>query len=105
MIMRRLFLTFLLSSFIASLPLPVVATTSRNDAVHAGSHSAEVNYRVYNSTAMFVFGDSISDVGNNQYGPPEITKNAFHLPNGLDYIPGSGRFSNGRVWVDFVGKL
>ena len=56
------------------------------------------------ATALFVFGDSLSDVGNNIYGPPSFATNAFRSPNGLDYIPGSGRFSNGKLCVDFLGK-
>lgn len=56
---------------------------------------------------MFVFGDSLSDAGNtyyataNQYpqsppyGDPPI------LPNGQKY---PGRFSNGRVWVEYLAE-
>ena len=73
----------------------------RSRGISRGTHSKAT---LSKSTAMFVFGDSISDVGNNRYGPPAFTKNAFHLPNGLDYIPGSGRFSNGKVWAEFLGE-
>ncbi|WP_414752753.1 SGNH/GDSL hydrolase family protein [Anabaena sp. CCY 9910] len=54
-----------------------------------------------NFTGLYVFGDSLSDTGN--------TYNISNLFNPLNPIPPSppyepGRFSNGPIWVDYVGS-
>lgn len=54
---------------------------------------------------MFVFGDSLGDVGNNNHLPFSILKANFPH-NGIDY-PGrkpTGRFSNGKNTVDFIAE-
>ena len=57
-------------------------------------------------TAMFVFGDSLSDVGNNQYGPPRIHRGCSRwYPYGIDFIPKSGRCSDGKLMVDYLGEM
>ncbi|NJK53588.1 MAG: hypothetical protein HC936_13690 [Leptolyngbyaceae cyanobacterium SU_3_3] len=43
---------------------------------------------------LYVFGDSLSDVGNTL----NATKSIFPLPDAPAYSP--GRFSNGPVWVE-----
>ncbi|MCL7032065.1 hypothetical protein MKW94_021934 [Papaver nudicaule] len=56
-------------------------------------------------SANFIFGDSLVDVGNNNY-IATIAK-ANYLPNGLDFPPRlnpTGRFSNGRTVVDIIGQ-
>ncbi|KAJ7949638.1 GDSL esterase/lipase [Quillaja saponaria] len=54
--------------------------------------------------AMFVFGDSLVDVGNNNF-LNTIAKSNF-LPYGVDFSGGpTGRFSNGRTLVDMLGGL
>lgn len=56
-------------------------------------------------SAVFVFGDSTSDTGNNNYISTSFKSN--FPPYGrdfLDHIP-TGRFSNGRLGNDFVGKI
>lgn len=52
--------------------------------------------------AVYVFGDSTVDVGNNQYLPGN---SALQLPYGIDFPHSrpSGRFSNGYNVADFVG--
>ncbi|XAR61630.1 Triacylglycerol lipase [Bertholletia excelsa] len=52
--------------------------------------------------AVFVFGDSIVDTGNNN-NLKTIAK-ANHPPYGKDFMGGkpTGRFSNGRVTADFI---
>ncbi|KAK1303290.1 GDSL esterase/lipase [Acorus calamus] len=53
--------------------------------------------------ALFMFGDSLVDVGNNNYLPLSLLKANFPH-NGVDY-PGrkpTGRFSNGRNAADFI---
>lgn len=52
--------------------------------------------------ALYVFGDSQSDIGNNNYLETPIRANFPH--NGVDY-PGhlaTGRFSNGQNLADFI---
>ncbi|KAA3457557.1 GDSL esterase/lipase EXL3-like [Gossypium australe] len=54
-------------------------------------------------TAVFVFGDSIVDPGNNN-NLPTIAKGNF-LPYGRDFKDGpTGRFSNGRVPSDLIAE-
>ena len=58
--------------------------------------------------AIFVFGDSLVDVGNNNYLPLSQAK-ANHLPNGIDFpSPNSrtttGRFTNGLIIPDMIGQ-
>jgi hypothetical protein len=55
--------------------------------------------------AMYVFGDSTLDVGNNNYLPGAGVPRANMPLYGVDY-PGSkptGRFSNGYNVADFIG--
>ncbi|GMH28550.1 hypothetical protein Nepgr_030393 [Nepenthes gracilis] len=52
--------------------------------------------------AVFVFGDSLVDVGNNNY-LPTVTK-ANSIPNGIDFGRPTGRFTNGRTIVDIIGQ-
>ncbi|GAV72904.1 Lipase_GDSL domain-containing protein [Cephalotus follicularis] len=55
--------------------------------------------------AVYVFGDSLVDVGNNNYLPISITKADFPH-NGIDFpnrIP-TGRFSNGKNTADFLAE-
>lgn len=52
--------------------------------------------------ANFVFGDSLVDVGNNNY-IVSFSKADF-LPNGIDFGRPTGRFTNGRTIVDIIGK-
>ncbi|KAF5960715.1 hypothetical protein HYC85_001924 [Camellia sinensis] len=52
-------------------------------------------------TAMFAFGDSLTDNGNNNY-LSSIAK-ANYVPYGVDFYEGpSGRFSNGRTIIDYL---
>ena len=55
------------------------------------------------SPASFVFGDSLVDIGNNNYLPLSLAK-ANLYPNGIDYGTGiaTGRFSNGRTVTDII---
>lgn len=54
--------------------------------------------------AVISFGDSGVDVGNNNYLPTPFKAN--FLPYGKDFInhQPTGRFSNGKLAVDFTGK-
>ncbi|EEF40882.1 zinc finger protein, putative [Ricinus communis] len=54
--------------------------------------------------AMFVFGDSLVDNGNNNW-LRSIAK-ANYYPYGIDFNIGStGRFSNGKTFVDILGEM
>jgi len=53
--------------------------------------------------ATFVFGDSLVDVGNNNY-LISFSK-ANYVPNGIDFGRPTGRFTNGRTIVDIIGKI
>ncbi|MBA0817932.1 hypothetical protein Gohar_028020 [Gossypium harknessii] len=58
----------------------------------------------HNITAFFVFGDSLVEVGNNNY-INTLAKPVF--PNGIDFPKGtpSGRFTNSRTIADIIGKF
>lgn len=52
--------------------------------------------------AMFVFGDSLGDAGNNNYFPHSKVRANF-TPYGVSFFPHpTGRFTNGRTTVDFL---
>ncbi|XP_058763327.1 GDSL esterase/lipase At5g45670-like [Vicia villosa] len=53
---------------------------------------------------LFIFGDSFSDSGNNNY--IKTTAKANYLPFGIDFPTGpTGRATNGRTKVDIIGEL
>ncbi|KAF7803242.1 GDSL esterase/lipase [Senna tora] len=53
---------------------------------------------------MFVFGDSLSDNGNNN--DLSTLAKANYLPYGIDFPSGpTGRFTNGRTSVDFISEF
>ncbi|KAL9321042.1 hypothetical protein ACSQ67_012881 [Phaseolus vulgaris] len=53
---------------------------------------------------FFIFGDSLSDNGNNNNLQTQAKSN--YNPYGIDFPNGpTGRFSNGRVTVDFLAEL
>ncbi|XP_043722125.1 GDSL esterase/lipase At1g71250-like [Telopea speciosissima] len=55
------------------------------------------------ATAMFVFGDSLIDNGNNNYLLGSLAK-ANYLPYGVDFEQGAtGRFTNGKTIIDLLG--
>ncbi|KAK2639736.1 hypothetical protein Ddye_027531 [Dipteronia dyeriana] len=55
--------------------------------------------------AVFVFGDSLVDVGNNNYLPLSVAKADFPH-NGVDFSTKkpTGRFSNGKNAADFIAE-
>ncbi|KAL2236278.1 GDSL esterase/lipase At5g08460-like [Sesamum indicum] len=55
-------------------------------------------------TAIFAFGDSLSDPGNNNY--LNSLAKANYVPYGVDFYQGpSGRFCNGKTAVDYLGDM
>ncbi|KAL3646165.1 hypothetical protein CASFOL_011345 [Castilleja foliolosa] len=56
-------------------------------------------------TSMFVFGDSLSDPGNNINFVMTVAKTKY-WPYGIDFEKGpTGRYSNGKIFVDYIGEL
>lgn len=57
-----------------------------------------------NVTCVLVFGDSSVDPGNNNVLQTTVKSN--FLPYGRDFLDGhpTGRFCNGRLATDFIGK-
>lgn len=55
--------------------------------------------------AMFIFGDSLVDVGNNNYLETALAK-ANIAPNGIDFPThnATGRFCNGKTCPDVMGQ-
>lgn len=56
-------------------------------------------------TVMFAFGDFLTDPGNNNY--LNSFAKANYVPYGVDFngrLP-SGRFCNGKTFIDYLGKL
>ncbi|CAA0839281.1 GDSL esterase/lipase [Striga hermonthica] len=54
---------------------------------------------------MYVFGDSLIDNGNNVPFVTSVAK-AKYWPYGIDFDKGpNGRFSNGKILVDYIGEL
>ncbi|KAF7843663.1 GDSL esterase/lipase 5 [Senna tora] len=57
------------------------------------------------NAALFVFGDSLFDVGNNNYINTTTQNQANYSPYGETFFKyPSGRFSDGRVIPDFIAK-
>lgn len=56
--------------------------------------------------AIIVFGDSIVDAGNNDDITTTLAR-CNYPPYGIDFDGGipTGRFSNGKVPTDFIGKV
>ncbi|XP_021774256.1 GDSL esterase/lipase At4g16230-like [Chenopodium quinoa] len=52
--------------------------------------------------ATFVFGDSLVDVGNNNY--LVSLSRADYPPNGIDFGMPTGRFCNGKTMLDFLAE-
>ena len=69
----------------------------------AAAQSARADPACY--TRVFSFGDSLADTGNYRYVYPNKTHTAvLRLPYGETYFKKpTGRFSNGRIIIDFVG--
>lgn len=54
-------------------------------------------------SALFVFGDSLVDSGNNNFLSTQVKAN--YPPYGSTFFPhATGRFTDGRHAADFIGK-
>lgn len=52
--------------------------------------------------ALFIFGDSLVDCGNNNF--LQTLSKANYVPNGIDFGKPTGRYTNGRTIPDILGK-
>ncbi|KAL5989525.1 hypothetical protein ACLOJK_010417 [Asimina triloba] len=89
--------SLLLSLFLSSLPSPAPALKPSN-IESTQNHSSHL-------TAIYVFGDSTVDPGNNNY-VQTIFRSDFP-PYGRDFTEHTptGRFTNGRLLTDFAASL
>lgn len=78
----------------------LVSTVSLN-----GAFCSPLERRTRTSSALFIFGDSTVDTGNNNYIKTTPENRADYEPYGHNgFFPKpTGRFSDGRVIVDFIG--
>lgn len=70
------------------------------------SFSAHQSKPEANHKALFVFGDSLFDAGNNQYLNTSVEGSAVIWPYGETYFNHpTGRISDGRIVPDFIGNI
>ena len=53
--------------------------------------------------ALFIFGDSVVDTGNNNNLPTLVKANFAPYGRDFDDHMPTGRFSNGKLAIDFLG--
>lgn len=81
-----------------------LSSASGEEAAHAKRQEATAQGPAQGLyPAMFIFGDSLVDNGNNNF----LTSlaRADYPPNGIDFGSGwpTGRFCNGRTVSDYIG--
>jgi len=66
--------------------------------------STAPSYPTKHTPALYVFGDSLVDCGNNNHLP---TGGPSFLPYGIDFMHGkpTGRATNGKTVADFLGNI
>lgn len=80
--------------FVLTLPFPLSSTTN--------SYESSCHKKKF--PALYVFGDSLIDCGNNNHLP---SGGADYLPYGIDFMGGNtptGRATNGKTVADFLGN-
>lgn len=92
-----------LSSMVAVLAMVILlaaAAPGQNESTYGGGGGG--GWRRPMVPAMFIFGDSLIDNGNNNNLPTFARANYF--PYGIDFVGGpTGRFSNGYTIIDEIG--
>lgn len=87
--------------FLRVVVLLLLSSTCRGTK-SASEHSTSTKHGV----AFFIFGDSFLDPGNNNYINTTTLDQANFWPYGETYFKfPTGRFSDGRLVSDFIGKL
>nr|GEZ54074.1 GDSL esterase/lipase 1-like [Tanacetum cinerariifolium] len=82
------------------LPIPGIIEESYLQPGKRGCHE-----NIHKEVAVFVFGASLFDPGNNNFINTIPVFQANYLPYGESYFsPPTGRFSNGRLIVDFIAE-
>ncbi|KAK4349784.1 hypothetical protein RND71_029097 [Anisodus tanguticus] len=75
--------------------------------VMGATHSINISecIRLERGTALFIFGDSYFDVGNNNYINTSTLDQANFWPYGQSFFKSpTGRFSDGRLISDFIAE-
>ncbi|KAJ8471295.1 hypothetical protein OPV22_025638 [Ensete ventricosum] len=82
-----------MATLLATVTISLLFTTASITTITAGAGEA----------VIFAFGDSLSDVGNNNYLPFSLAKSDYPW-YGIDYYNGrpTGRFTNGRTIGDII---
>lgn len=79
----------------------MLAAVPAHVMVEAARHS---HMRRFDVPAYFAFGDSLADVGTNNF-LPQATARANFQPYGKTFFKKpTGRFTNGRNIIDFIGE-
>ncbi|XP_061361910.1 GDSL esterase/lipase 5-like [Gastrolobium bilobum] len=69
------------------------------------THGSKTDYRSSKQVALFIFGDSFLDAGNNNYINTTTYDQANFWPYGETYFKfPTGRFSDGRLVPDFMAE-
>lgn len=80
------------------------STSASGTADHASQLIGREAAAQAQTTALFVFGDSLVDNGNNNF-LNSIAKSNYY-PYGVDSNTGpTGRFSNGNTFIDYLGTI
>lgn len=76
-------------------------------ALVSHTHGSKIDHHRSNKhVPLFIFGDSFLDAGNNNYINTTTLDQANFLPYGETYFKfPTGRFSDGRLISDFIGKI
>ncbi|XP_019157203.1 PREDICTED: GDSL esterase/lipase 1-like [Ipomoea nil] len=91
-----------LYSYVYALALLGSLTT----ALHCLAHETHHSHKKHNNVALFVFGDSFFDPGNNNYINTTTNFQANFPPYGESYFKHpTGRFSDGRLMPDFIAQF
>ena len=93
----------LLRTFVLLITSSVGALGMRR-AVFMNSSKASVNYRNY-ATGVIIFGDSTVDAGNNNYLLTVVKSNFEPYGRSFQGNEPTGRFCDGKLAVDLIGKL
>lgn len=76
----------------------IICCLARSVAAADGGHKQRPNH----PPALFVFGDSLADAGNNNFIPKCVARANFP-PYGMSFFGHpTGRFTNGRTAFDFI---
>jgi hypothetical protein len=92
-----------MAAFAAVVAIAVLVLATVADA--ASTPAAAATTTTKSAPVIYIFGDSMSDVGNNNYLLLSLAKCNYPW-YGIDYKTGypTGRFTNGRTIGDIMGE-